>query len=144
MHLPRLLLIEDNEDDVFLFLRAAASLKPPLEVKVFKHPISAKESLTSLSSAPELIVTDFKMPLSTGAQLVQSLRSDPALQHVRIIVLSSSCEPQDVRAAYQAGADLYLQKPSGLKLYQQLVREISSYLDNPQTRFTPLLLMPRP
>ena len=56
-------------------------------------------------------VIDMKMPVMSGLELVEQIRSDPAMQGLRLVMLTSVSGRDDVRQAHDLGIDAYLSKP---------------------------------
>jgi CheY-like chemotaxis protein len=76
--------------------------------------IAASNGRTALASAaetrPDLVITDFMMPVMDGAELVRALAADPALATVPVIVMSSMPEAA-VRERTDGLALMFLRKP---------------------------------
>ena len=114
-----ILLVEDNEDDVFLMQRAlkAAAITNPLHIVEdgqlaidylsgngpysdrTKHPI------------PDIVFLDLKLPMKGGFEVLEWIRNNPALEKLVVVVLTSSNEPSDLKRAYGLGANSYVVKP---------------------------------
>ena len=60
---------------------------------------------------PDLLITDVMMPEMDGYELVASLRADPHLAEVPVIMLTARTEETDMVQGYTSGTDLYLTKP---------------------------------
>ena len=60
---------------------------------------------------PDLVILDVLMPGMNGLEVLNGLRQDPATAKVVVIVLSALSRNEDVVAAYEMGADMYLSKP---------------------------------
>lgn len=60
---------------------------------------------------PDLILLDTNMPDMNGHEMLARLRSDPALQHIPVIMVTARCEPQDIAAASAHGISDYVTKP---------------------------------
>jgi CheY-like chemotaxis protein len=139
--LPTLLLVEDNGDDVFFMKRAmsAAGITHPLEVaedgQMAIDYLDGKGEFADRQRfpLPFLMFLDLKLPHKSGLEVLEWIRSQPALRTVVVLVLTSSREESDVTKAYTLGANSFLVKPpSGLQL-NELVKLIRSYwLENPQ------------
>jgi len=69
---------------------------------------SGEEALACIDSeVPDLMVLDVQMPGMDGYEVCRRLREDPALDDLRIIMLTST---EDKHAAFEAGVDDYLNK----------------------------------
>jgi Response regulators consisting of a CheY-like receiver domain and a winged-helix DNA-binding domain len=64
-----------------------------------------------MNSRPDLLITDIMMPEMDGYELVSSVRADPELKDVPIIMLTARTQDDDMMQGYQSGTDLYLTKP---------------------------------
>lgn len=60
---------------------------------------------------PSAVICDLLMPRGNGFQVCRTLRADPQLRHLTIVVTSGRAFPSDRDAALEAGADVYLTKP---------------------------------
>jgi DNA-binding response OmpR family regulator len=77
--------------------------------------VTASNGLQGLERAaaekPDLILLDTNMPGMNGHEMLARLRSDPALQHIPVIMVTARCEPQDIAAASTHGISDYVTKP---------------------------------
>jgi CheY-like chemotaxis protein len=78
---------------------------------------------------PDLILMDIMMPDLSGIQAIKHLKSDPASQHIPILVLSAYTSSKLVNQAMEAGAAQYLEKTI---IPEELVKVIASYLESSQ------------
>ena len=114
-----LLLVEDNEDDVFLMERALREGRVTNPLYVVRDGEEALEYLSGTgrfarrerSPFPRLVFLDIKLPYRSGLQLLAWIRQQAALPPLFVVVLTSSNEPSDLKKAYELGADTYLVKP---------------------------------
>lgn len=115
-----ILQIEDDENDVFLLQYAfrQAGITHPL-----RHVANGRQALEYLRGEPPygdrgqyplpcLVLLDLKLPLVPGLEVLKWIRSQPAFQTLVVVVFSSSANPQDVRNAYQHGANAFAVKPA--------------------------------
>jgi CheY-like chemotaxis protein len=112
------LLAEDNEDDLFLTQRV---LKKAGVGPVF-HVSDGREAVQYLGGEgafgdrrlhpfPEVVLLDLKMPELTGHEVLEWIRSQPALRDLKVYVLTSSDEHRDRERAAKAGVQGYFVKP---------------------------------
>jgi len=71
---------------------------------------------------PDVIVLDYMLPDINGSGVIRSIRSDPEVKDVRIIIVSGVVNRDDVQALLECGADDFMQKPFNI---EQLVRRIT-------------------
>lgn len=89
--------------------------------------------------APDLVITDFKMPIMDGQEFCKALKKDVFLQHTPIIMLTGKGEVKDKVSGLEAGADDYVVKPFEpnelLARINMILRRTKRSLDaNPLTR----------
>jgi CheY-like chemotaxis protein len=114
-----ILLVEDNEDDVFLMTRAlkAAGIANPLQIVE-----DGQQAIDYLKGAgrfadrntypmPAIVFLDLKLPIMMGLEVLEWIRGEPGLSDIVVVVLTSSNEPSDLKAAYRLGANSYVVKP---------------------------------
>lgn len=128
---PLLLLVEDNEDDVFLFKRVLR--KAGIGAR-FDHVDDGRRAVERIEGSgefqdredhpkPSLVLLDLKLPHRDGHEILQWARSSKEYDNVCIVVLSSSGERSDVERAYAAGANGYLTKPISSETFSELWTE---------------------
>ncbi len=71
---------------------------------------------------PDVIVLDYMLPDINGSGVIRSVRSDPSVKDVKIIIVSGVVNREDVEALLKCGADDFMQKPFSI---EQLVRKIT-------------------
>lgn len=116
-----ILLVEDDENDVFFFRRALrkAELEFPLQLVT-----DGEQALQYLNGdgkyrdrathpLPDIIFLDLKLPYLSGMEVLEFIQKQPALHKIEVIVLTSSPEERDRKRAFQLGAKDYLVKPAG-------------------------------
>jgi CheY-like chemotaxis protein len=132
---PGLLLVEDNEDDVFLMTRALKNAGVDLPVQVVGDGQQAVEYLGRTgqfagrgdSLNPMAVFLDIKLPRVSGLEVLRWIRSQPEVRRLVVIVLTSSNHPTDLRQAYDLGANSYVVKPASYEHLVQFAEAFKSY-----------------
>src|SRR5688572_23431444 len=125
-----ILVAEDTEDDALFLERGfrKAGLRNPLQIltdgtEVLKYlKAEGKYEDRQKYPFPSVFFTDIKMPKLSGFEVLQWLRDHPECRIIPTIVFSSSAEPEDVKRAYQIGANAYFVKPTTLGELEEMVR----------------------
>jgi two-component system chemotaxis response regulator CheY len=81
-----------------------------IEVHEAEHGVDALERIASLD-ALDLLLVDWNMPEMNGYELVKRLRSDDQYAAIRILMVTSESDLENMVSALEAGADEYLMKP---------------------------------
>lgn len=129
-----ILLVEDSEDDAVIFARALKTAGVPGSLKIAADGREAIEYLTRAMNGgnadypfPSLVLLDLKLPHILGLDVLKWIRSQPALQTLIVIALTSSRQESDLDRAYRLGANSYLVKPSTLDELVKMVRSLGDY-----------------
>ncbi len=112
----RVLLVEDDEDHVFLVRRALGDLeRVAVTVEVASNGEQALEQLGRArfdpGSLPHLILLDLRIPRVDGLEVLRRIRTDVALQALPVVVLTSSERDDDREGALRLGATWFVCKP---------------------------------
>ena len=76
---------------------------------------------------PDLIVLDVNMPRLDGKQTLQRLKQSPRYAHIRVVMLSTSANPLDLRQCMLIGASHYYTKPRSYDKYVELIQWFYNY-----------------
>jgi CheY-like chemotaxis protein len=114
-----LLLVEDNEDDVFLMKMALKEAEIKNSLHVVEDGQQAIDYLAGVGAyadrqshpLPAVVLLDLKLPLKSGHEVLAWVRTQSALKDLVVIVLTSSNQPEDLKKSYELGANSYLVKP---------------------------------
>jgi CheY-like chemotaxis protein len=141
-----ILLVEDNEDDVFLMKHALNSAGVSNPVFVVESGQQAVEYLSgsgpyqdrSHYPMPVIVFVDLKLPLLSGHEVLAWIRGQRQLESLLVVVLTSSNEPSDVRRSYSLGANSYLMKPLTARQLVDLAKAFNwSWMERTQSVGTP-------
>ena len=112
----RVLLVEDDEDHVFLVRRALRDLaQVAVTVEVAGNGEQALEELGRArfdpASLPHLVLLDLRIPRVDGLEVLRRIRADTGLQTLPVVVLTSSERDDDREGALRLGATWFVWKP---------------------------------
>jgi CheY-like chemotaxis protein len=130
-----LLLVEDNQDDVFLMRRALKQAEIQNPLYVVSDGEQAIDYLAGngqfndreLYPFPALVFLDLKLPFKSGHEVLTWIRKEAELAELVVVVLTSSDEASDIDRAYKLGANSYLVKPPTLMQLRDLAKSFKWY-----------------
>lgn len=122
----QIVLVEDNEGDVFLVRRALNQNAVPYEIRLARNGEDALKLVTGDgdSPRPDIFVLDLNLPRLGGGQVLERIRANPNFKDTPVIVLTSSDSSRDRARALELGADHYFCKPTDLRSFMDLGRVI--------------------
>ncbi len=127
-----ILLVEDDEADLELTLHALRNAHVENPIHVARD---GQEALDFFAAHREqgsanrlrLVLLDLKMPRVDGLTVLREMRQHPEWKSVPVVVLTSSAQDPDLRAAYALGANSYIQKPADFEQFRNIVAEVGLY-----------------
>jgi two-component system, chemotaxis family, response regulator Rcp1 len=119
-------LIEDNRGDIRLIQEAFRQSAIACEVVVARDGVEAMEYLHR-SPLPDLVLLDLNMPRKDGRQVLSEIKSDPALRHLPVVVLSTSRHEEDIINSYDLHVNCYIAKSRNLSELFKIVRGIEEF-----------------
>jgi len=133
-----ILLVEDDEDQVILAMRALRKHGIVAEVDEVAVARSGEEALDFLfgegahsgrdtDAAPEFVLLDVNLGKMNGLQVLERVREDKRTQLLPVILFSSSREHEDVVAGYKLGANSYVAKPANFDRFSEAMRYLGWY-----------------
>jgi two-component system response regulator len=130
-----ILLVEDNPDDVALTLRAFKKSHILNRVVVARDGVEALDYLHGTgghtgrdpADLPAMVLLDLKLPRVDGYEVLRRIRTDPVTRLLRVVVLTSSKEEEDVLQSYSLGANSYIRKPVDFDQFLQAVGQLGMY-----------------
>lgn len=130
-----IILVEDNADDAELVIRALrkSGINNPLV-----HLKDGEQALNflfcegpyqdrRLPPDPKLILLDIKMPKVDGLEVLRRLKTDPRLQLIPVVLLTSSKEDRDIKESYQLGVNSFVVKPVEFNTLTKTVERLGLY-----------------
>lgn len=130
-----ILLVEDNQDDIDLTLRALRMNHLANDVVVVRDGAEALDFLfcsgayadRDPSYSPQLVLLDINLPKLSGLEVLKRLRADPRTKLLPIVMLTTSKQDRDIVESYTSGANSYVQKPVSFNEFTEAVRQLGVY-----------------
>jgi CheY-like chemotaxis protein len=130
----RILLVEDQALDAELTLAALEEHHIANEVVVVRDGVEALDYLYRRGKfagrTPELpvvVLLDIKMPRLNGLEVLRTIKADPLLKRLPVVMLTSSREEPDLVQAYELGVNAYVVKPVDFRQFSDAVRQVGIF-----------------
>jgi CheY-like chemotaxis protein len=126
------MLVDDDTDDHEIFLMALENLNESMDCI---SALNAPEALTQLNVAvgvmPDYIFLDLNMPRMNGKQCLAAIKSQPHLDHVPVVIYSTSSSPMEIKEFMKMGAVAFIKKPSSIPELTKTLQHFfsGSYVD---------------
>lgn len=130
-----ILIIEDSPDDYEAFSRglSKAGFDNPLY-----HCMDGEDALDFLhqrnqyssnqdTPKPGIILLDLNMPGVDGREVLRTIKEDPELSKIPVLVLTTSIDAKDIDYCYELGANSYIQKPVDHAGFMEAIERIGEY-----------------
>jgi CheY-like chemotaxis protein len=126
----KILLVEDNPADVKLASLALEASSLPYVLSILSNGESAEDFLKQSgpyagSPRPDIVFLDLNLPRRNGVEVLWDIKQDPALKDIPVVVLTVSNDPRIIQEAYDAGANLFMTKPTDLGEFSSLFEYVS-------------------
>ena len=127
----QILLVEDNEDDVYFTRRAFEAGSVAVNIHHVNNgekcmAFLRRQSPYGEAPAPDLVLLDLNMPIMDGHDVLAAIVADDSLRHLPVIVLTTSSEAVDVQKMYRLRCNAYIAKPVDFDRFAEVV---SKFLD---------------
>jgi CheY-like chemotaxis protein len=131
-HRLQILLIDDNPADIELTRQCFCESRIPNEVHCALNSATAlaflrREGHFAQAPRPDLVLLDLNMPGIDGREILATIKSDPDLFTIPVVILTTSDADTDVDGAYRLRANSYLRKPADLDEFAELADAVCAY-----------------
>lgn len=130
----RILLVEDNENDIELTLEAFRQHGLESNVDICRDGTIALDYLyckgdysSRKNENPILILLDNKMPKITGIEVLRIIKQDDNLKNIPVIMLTSSDIDKDIIESYDLGVNAYVVKPVDFDEFIEAVKTLGLF-----------------
>jgi CheY-like chemotaxis protein len=129
-----IMIAEDNANDAELTLTALRENRIGNEIVLVPNGAEALDYLYCRSrfagradGNPALVVLDLKMPKVDGVEVLRQVKTDRALKHIPVVILTSSREEQDLVKSYDLGVNAYVVKPVDFTEFIDAVKSLGGF-----------------
>lgn len=105
----KILCADDDKDDCDMFQEALKHLSIEFDLELAGNGVEALKKIKMFS--PDIIFLDINMPLKCGKEILKEIRSDIFHSSIPVIMLSTSCNEEDVNETFLSEANFYAVKP---------------------------------
>ena len=133
--LATILLAEDNPAEQNLTRRALSKGVMQCDLRIVSDGEEAMAYLLrqgkyedpEVSPRPDLILLDLNMPRLDGRQVLERTKSDPGINTIPVVVLTTSTHEQDVVRSYELGCNSFINKPVDVHAFLDALKQLGSY-----------------
>lgn len=130
-----ILLVEDNDDDVELTIRALKKNHISNKLDIVRDGAEALEYLycegryagREPKTLPQVVLLDLKLPKIGGLDVLKRIREDSRTKFMPVVILTSSKEESDVMNGYKMHANSYIRKPVDFDQFAEAIKELGLY-----------------
>ncbi|MCS4433191.1 response regulator [Aquiflexum gelatinilyticum] len=127
-----ILLVEDNEGDIFMIREAFEDFKIKNKISVANDGKEAidfllKENKYKEIEEPDLVILDINLPKKSGHEVLKSIKENPKTQHIPVIMLSTSSSEKDITLSYQNRANCFITKPVEADEFMKAITSIEEF-----------------
>jgi CheY-like chemotaxis protein len=130
-----MLLVEDNQQDELLILRALRKVNLANHVEVVRDGQQALDYLfgegefaqRAGADTPAVVLLDINLPRVGGLDVLNRVRSDPRTRLIPVVILTSSDEERDRMRSYEGGCNSFVRKPLDFSEFAQTVARLGIY-----------------
>lgn len=130
--LVELLLVEDNPADIVLMEEVLADAGITLKMHTAGDGEEAmaylrREGVYAEETLPDLVILDLNIPKKHGYEVLREIKEDECLQHIPVIIMTTSKAREDILKCYRMHANCYIAKPVGPEDFIQMMKILESF-----------------
>jgi CheY-like chemotaxis protein len=130
-----ILLVEDNQSDIDLTIRALNKAHIMNELLIAEDGQEALDYLFATGkyesvlpqTLPALVLLDINLPKINGIEVLRRIRENPKTHRQPVVILTSSTEEADIISTYDLGANSYIRKPVDFNKFAEAIESLGLY-----------------
>jgi CheY-like chemotaxis protein len=122
------MLVEDDPGDqklIKMSLKEQRIANSPAEEAI--EYLNTYKSGDEQSRLPDLILLDLNMPGMGGKEFLRRVKSDPQLESIPVVILTTSDSDKDILESFKLQAAGYVKKPVSITDFQEVMRTLTDY-----------------
>ena len=128
----KVLLVEDNRNDVILTKEAFSNNGIECEMNVAKDGVEALDYLKkaksgSFSKVPDMILLDLNLPKKNGKEVLEELKKDERLKAIPVAILTTSSNASDILDCYNLYANCYVTKSVDMAKFEDSITQLKRF-----------------
>jgi CheY-like chemotaxis protein len=134
LNLPQILVVEDDANDLEMMLDALRESRLANEVVSVRDGAAALDFLGArgeFAGRPParlaVVLLDLKLPKVDGTEVLRTIKADPRLRTIPVVVVTSSREEKDLVQSYDLGVNSFVVKPVDFTEFHQAIRALGLY-----------------
>ena len=108
----KILIVEDDIEDQIFFIEAITSIDHSYETVAVGNGAEALQHLNHTNTLPSIILLDLNMPLMNGYEFLEKVKKHPDLNHIPVVIFTTSSHPGDKEKSTRLGAKSFFTKSS--------------------------------
>jgi len=118
-------LVDDDDDDRMIFAEVLSEIYPSIDLQLVESGADLSQKLYVENNSPDIIFLNVNMPMKNGFDCLKEIRERPDnLKFLKIIMFSTSKNPDTIQLSMQLGADFYAVKPVSVNDLKKLITKI--------------------
>ncbi len=122
----KILLVEDDTDDVELLRDSFTSNDLTVDLRVFSEGDKVAEFLRDPDFSPQLIVIDFNLPKVHGREILKMIKKHETFSAIPLVVFSTSAAQEDISFSKDFGAAHFITKPTSVDGFNKAIKVLLS------------------
>ncbi len=130
-----ILLVEDNEGDIFLLTEAFEEGKVVNKISVARDGKEAidfldKKGKYENEEMPDLVLLDVNLPKKNGHEVLEYIKESESLKQIPVIMLTTSSSEKDILLSYKNHANCFITKPVDVDNFLKVIYSIENFWIN--------------
>lgn len=115
---------DDDVDDLDFFKEVINEINE--QVSLFEEGQKLLAQLHNPPPKASVVFLDLNMPVKSGFEVLQEIKSNPVIENIPVVILTTSANPSDIEMCKNLGASLYIRKPTSINALKKAINYVLS------------------